>query len=818
LNRRASRDEPAAINLINLGNLASLVGDYPHTDAHYGEALALYRASANRVGEASVLHDLGLLELQRGDFHAALALLSQSLTIYSVTGPTTEELAVRRDLATTAAAMGNLQQAVTQLGRAERLASVRKESPQVLGQLALAQADLAMRFNRLPKAETFFRHAADLARQGNDIRGLAEAQRGLGLLELYLGNDRDAQVRLAESLQTAERAEDRRAAALTRLLLGYAQVQARDTTAARVTLTRARSDVVALGDSASEAISLGVLGQLQMLEGAPLAAESLYRAGLERLGSQVAPTIGWSLHAGLADALRIRGTPDQAVQEWRAAVREVERMSGTMPLEERRAAFLADKWDVYAQLAFAEIARGRADAGFEASESLRARELLDLLARGRIGKIGPSVQRDSLSARERDLRRQITNLMAALEEPSEDGAELRGPLAVNAASATVREALARAQGEYGELLTAAHEAEPGDASSVAGTVASLDDVKHALSPDEALLEYLVGDSNTVVFVVTADTAAAIDVGATRHDLAKMVDFSRGVLSRVSSTTAPNVWRASLHRLYRYLIEPVEKTGLLRGKRSLRIVAHAELHYVPFAALIGPSGSSAYLIQRYRLTYAPSASVWLRLHRTHTSSASSGVLALAPHPAALPGSAAEVGAIQRVFGSRAKVLVGAKATKRALRESAGEQAIIHFASYGVLNKDNPLFSFVDMMPSGDEDGRLEVHEVFGLPLRGQLVVLSACQTALGSGTLADVPPGDEWVGLVQAFLSAGASDVIATLWPVQDRTTADFMARFYSKLAAGEASATALAEAQRAALRNPETAHPFFWAGFTLSGD
>jgi CHAT domain-containing protein len=109
------------------------------------------------------------------------------------------------------------------------------------------------------------------------------------------------------------------------------------------------------------------------------------------------------------------------------------------------------------------------------------------------------------------------------------------------------------------------------------------------------------------------------------------------------------------------------------------------------------------------------------------------------------------------------------------------------------------------------------EVFGLDLHARLVVLSACQTALASGTQADVPPGDDWLGLVEAFHFAGASTVLATLWPVEDRATADLMASFYAALKAGRTEGEALAEAQRVTLRKNRTAHPFYWAGFTLSG-
>jgi CHAT domain-containing protein len=143
--------------------------------------------------------------------------------------------------------------------------------------------------------------------------------------------------------------------------------------------------------------------------------------------------------------------------------------------------------------------------------------------------------------------------------------------------------------------------------------------------------------------------------------------------------------------------------------------------------------------------------------------------------------------------------------------------LHLASRGVLNKENPLFSYIKLGEDADSDGRLEVHEVFGLDLQALTVVLSACETALGSGAFSDVPPGDDWVGLVRAFLFAGASNVVASLWRVDDRATALLMEHFYTGLSAGLAPGEAMAAAQRATLRDAETADPFYWAGFTLNG-
>jgi CHAT domain-containing protein len=161
------------------------------------------------------------------------------------------------------------------------------------------------------------------------------------------------------------------------------------------------------------------------------------------------------------------------------------------------------------------------------------------------------------------------------------------------------------------------------------------------------------------------------------------------------------------------------------------------------------------------------------------------------------------------------MVGSSATEPVFRSLASNREIIHLATFGVLNKHNPLFSYVELGKAPGEDGRLEVHEVFGLSLNARLLVLSACQTGLAAGALSDVPPGDDWVGLVQGFLYAGAGNVVATLWPVADVATARLMERFYKELAAGRPEAEALAQAQRAASREPATTHPFFWAGFTL---
>jgi CHAT domain-containing protein len=580
----------------------------------------------------------------------------------------------------------------------------------------------------------------------------------------------------------------------------------------------ARAGYERLGDPVGTATALALLADFAAASGDWSAAEGYLRLGIARLGARPAPLLGARLHGGLGAVLRRRGALDDAARELRLAIATTEQLAAALRLDERRAGFLSDKWDPYVELALLERARGRIGEAFAASERLRARQTVDLLARGRIE---PRPERpDSLAAREQDLRRQITELTRVLAPGDGRRATLRGgPSSIPESAAgleRVREELANAQRAYGALLQAVREQSPGYARIVAPQPATWTAVATRLEPGQVLLEYLVTDSTTLVFVVSKDSIAGLDLGIGRKALANLVDFTRSSLTRppAQRRSAPLLWRAPLRRLHAMLLAPIEQAGLLRGTRSLIVVPHAELHYLPFGALLDRT-DTGFVTARYSVSYTPSATAWLSLRERSPAAKGDGVLALAPRPRALPATRGEVAAIQRVFGARATVLIGGAASETAFRAAARGKAILHLATYGILNKHNPLFSFIELAGSGPDDGRLEVHEVFGLALQARLVVLSACQTGLGAGALEDVPAGDDWVGLVHAFLAAGAHEVLATLWPVEDRTTARLMGALYQGIARGTDDAAALTAAQRIVLRNPETADPFYWAGFVL---
>jgi CHAT domain-containing protein len=815
MNRQYGRMANVATNLTNLANIASLTADYEKAMGLYGEALSIYRARAARVDAAFVLRNMGLLEMRRGNYPAARTLMREALSTYEITGPVGDAVGIHRELALNMAAMGDIQGAITELRRAERSAATAHRPSSMLAALALARADLSVQLNTFSEADAEYARAARLYQAANDEGGQLAAREGRGLL-LLLRHDPDAALTELESVARAHAdAGDRRAAAATLLIIGFARQERGDAVGARQTLARCISWFHAAGDIVGEALALATLGDVESENGQISTAESLYRDGIARLGTRLAPDVSWRLHAGLGETLRSRGANSEAVRELRRAIAEVERTSGAIRLDERRSAFLDDKWSVYAQLALAERAQGDEAEAFATSERLRARQMLSLLARGRVPLTDAA---DSTRLQEQELRGRINDLTSALLEGA-GASTLRGANLSAASLDAMRATLDSAQRAYASLLLEMKEKSPDYTRVVSTETVGWREAEALLAPEEALVEYLVTDSTTIAFVITTRGMASVDLRVSHYALTALVDFARANLAQPDDAAASALWRAPLRRLYQELLAPLER--YLQGATTLIIVPHRELHYLPFASLVipqplaAPGAREPFLVERYVVEYAPSASVWIKHGARRDVTASDRVLALAPRPAMLPASRAEVEAIGRIYGTRATVLIGAAASEQAFRQLGPSSAVIHLATFGVLNKRNPLFSFVDLAPGEGEDGRLEVREALGLSLRARLLVLSACQTALSSGALEDVPVGDDWVGLVQAFLVAGASNVMGTLWPVEDRATARLMERFYLVLKSGKSEPEALAEAQRYTLREAATTHPFYWAGFSI---
>ena len=177
------------------------------------------------------------------------------------------------------------------------------------------------------------------------------------------------------------------------------------------------------------------------------------------------------------------------------------------------------------------------------------------------------------------------------------------------------------------------------------------------------------------------------------------------------------------------------------------------------------------------------------------------------------------AVERLYPGSAQVFVGPEATEERAKAAVADATVIHFATHGLVDEASPLdSSLVLSLPRawkpGDDNGLLQAWEVFEqMRIRADLVTLSACDSALGEEV-----SGEGILGLTRAFQYAGARAVLASLWGVNDASTAELMASFYAALGEGRSTDEALRTAQLHLLHGSRWRHPRHWAAFELLGD
>jgi CHAT domain-containing protein len=335
---------------------------------------------------------------------------------------------------------------------------------------------------------------------------------------------------------------------------------------------------------------------------------------------------------------------------------------------------------------------------------------------------------------------------------------------------------------------------------------TLPEVQALLGPQTSLLEYFVGGGSTLIWVVHRDSLHAFRLRIGEDELNRRVSRFRELIASRGRTEE---LRQVALDLYRALLAPAFPSGL---PRELIIVPHRVLHYLPFQAVM--STPDRYLVQDSLLYYLSSASL-MQFTREKAQAVTPGALAVGNPDLGDPTldlfyAEREVREVGRLF-PEATVLVRKEATKAQTRRYMDGESLIHLATHADLDGKDPLGSALRLRPEGNDTGRLEVQEVFGLDLHASLVILSACDTSLGRLT-----EGDEVVGLTRAFIYAGTPSVISTLWMVDDRASYELMRAFYGNLRAGRDKGEALREAQLATLH--KYPHPYYWAAYQLTGE
>ncbi|HEU5292983.1 MAG TPA: CHAT domain-containing protein [Cyclobacteriaceae bacterium] len=345
--------------------------------------------------------------------------------------------------------------------------------------------------------------------------------------------------------------------------------------------------------------------------------------------------------------------------------------------------------------------------------------------------------------------------------------------------------------------------------------------KQLLNPNEALIEFFVGDSILAIAGFTSGKKY-LKVKPILSDFTEKMNQFRTVL-----TTGDSGFFKYSKEFYEFLIKDC-LADLGPGIKSLTIIPDGLLGYLPFEVLIQSSDPKVvFLNENFAIHYANSATYLLEQMQRKTSesknffagfvASGSGrsnnqVAARDQKWAPLLGAEHEVASITELFNS--EFIVFNPANKTDFLTRASDYKILHFAMHSSLNDENPMMSVMVFSEADSTENLLTAIELYSMKLNSELAVLSACNTGVGQ-----LHRGEGIMSFSRAFAYAGVPSAVISLWKVPDIATSKIMVSFYSHLKKGESKDRALQLARQDFVReNPEMAHPYFWSGFILTGN
>jgi CHAT domain-containing protein len=656
-----------------------------------------------------------------------------------------------------------------------------------------------------------YRLALSLAEQLHDQIGVASAFRNIGNVHNWQGNYTQALEHYRRSLKISEEIDDKRGIADTLNNIGNVHNSQGNYTQALEHHRRSLKISEEIGDKQGIAITLDNIGNVHYSRGN-------YSLAREELTKAIA-----------------------AVEELRGLV------AGDQQQQQQ---FFQTMLSPYRQMIRLSVDDKKHTEAFAYAERVKGRALLDTLEAGRVD-ITKAMTDDEL-AEERRLNAEVVSLNNRLYRENLRSQPDKALLVELQASRD------KARASYEAFQVSLYAAHPelkiqrGQMTPVSLTEAG----RLIPNPATAVLEYVVTDDFTYLFVLTkgqqpqaklessADLPAlnVYTINIKQKELAERVGRLHGRLSQKDID-----YSKPSRDLYDLLIGPARAD--LKNKTNLIVVPDGVLWQVPFQAL-QPS-PSRFLIQDYTISYAPSLTVLREMmslkQKRHPASGELSTLiafgnpdfdvttaanlqAIYPEVLAdekllpLPQTEHLVKTLSRLYGpDRSKVYVRSEAREDRAKKEAGTCRILQFATHGILDDANPMYSRLVMSQSGvgeQEDGMLETWEVMKLDLNAEMVVLSACDTARGR-----VAGGEGMIGLAWAFFVAGCPTTVVSQWKVEVNSTNELMVEFHKKLKSiiegrspGVSKARALRDAMMKLMRNPSYRHPFYWAPFVVIGD
>lgn len=519
---------------------------------------------------------------------------------------------------------------------------------------------------------------------------------------------------------------------------------------------------------------------------------------LENLAGYHARWVSYQCHDLLATLYASRGENDKAEKLYLEAIDEMESLRGNIRLDEFRMSFGRDKYQVYENLVHLKIESQNLEEAFAFVERSKSRTLIDLLERN-TDSVWDSDRSSSKQQAIRKLRQDLNGLYSQLSQ-------VGTTISALSADKSIQNQISESERQLMSLLREAGTDQEEWVSMETVSMPTVSDAQDMLEEHEVLLEYYVVHGQFCVFVLTTTAFHLVsDLGSTQE----VRDSLKGLNFQLSKFHLSPEY-VGLHRdqlligvqhhlreLYRVLLKPVEQWI---ENRSLVIVPHHVLHYVPFHALYD---GAAHLVDQHDVVYGASASV-LRICRSKATRATDQDLVLAVPDESTPSIRDEAETLRQLLPN-AKVFIGEEARAEVLQELGPRSGRLHIAAHGVFRSDNPMFSSIQL-----GDSWLNLMDIFNLKLGADLTTLSACETGMSA-----LYEGDELLGLTRGFLYAGTPSLVVSLWRVNDTSTTLLMKRFYEGLLGGEAKPEALRQAMLAV--KEQFPHPYYWAPFILMG-
>ncbi len=673
-----------------------------------------------------------------------------------------------------------------------------------------------------------YRRALEFFHQSADRRLEAFTLSNLAHLRGEQGEPDEAFDLLEQALRIAREAQDEQNIALAKRWRGTLRWQQGDMDAALVDLSEALQAERIAGSRLRQVGILNTLAELHLDAGRAESSRALLDEALE-LNGGIDPNLEADSRYVLSRVLREQGELETALAQIERVLTIDGELRAGLAGAEARDAFLEDrrdrfetKIDLLLRLDAQSSSTSLAQRAFQTSESARARSLSELLAEADV-ELRLAFSPMLLSQQER-LDQEISSAQADLRDLkslSNDQDDEVKALALRIDSL---------RDERSRLEWKIRQASPRYADLTYPQPATVKQTQELLAPKTALLEYVISDDGCYLFVVGRDQFSVVGLTISAATVGQTVEELRQGLKGTGQFQTRKYQRAA-RTLYEALIAPASE--LLVDVERLVVIPDRELYYVPFEALLTEKATASienvsrwpYLMRRFEIGYSPSATVLSTLRRSRAAATDRLVVFADPVYSGdlrrLTASGREAREIEQLFPDSRKVTLF-------LREKASETRVktsselrlarwVHFATHGSIDEQDAGNTRLELSRDGSpngEDGALRLREIFDLDLSAELVVLSACQTALGREVT-----GEGLVGLSRGFFYAGARSLVMSQWRVEDEQTADLMVRFYRSLLANDDPIAALAQAKRGAVESATIgSHPHFWAPFVLVGN